>query len=347
MVVFMLGIAFTRTVVGQDRPKQLVEVARLKMERTRFGDLLLTEQGDLLIVQPVIGKTEAWDLKKKVRLWSLETDSASLRLSDNEEEMLWVDTSKRPAEIVHSDVRTGKDRNRRALGELRGRMGSGEFSCGPKPIIAAIETFDDGANIVVFSFETGKILNVFDEPTTKPGKEPELYGVAVTPDGKRFLIATGGSIAMCDEMGKLLNRWETEAAPSRIRILPDGKSAIAAGIIFGSPIYSIDLVAGKMTERKEHRYGASSLDISRDGKWCVSGGQCRFAADKNYDLREDKQEGGAVILWNTAKMEPAVKIHPAVDCIEGVALSADGRWLAAAETGDAEGQIMIYQVSDK
>lgn len=348
LVIFLLsGFGLSGSAAGQQPTKELIEVVRLKMERNRFGDMLLTRQGDLLIAQPIIGKTEAWDLKKKEQLWSLETDNAALRLSDNEEEMLWVDTSKRPAEIVHTDVRTGKDRKRMALADTRGRLFSGEFALGTKPIFAAIETFDDGANIVVFSLETGKILNVFDEPNTKPGTEPELYGVAVSSDGKRFLIATGGSIVMCDDKGKILHRWETEAAPVRIRILPDGKSAIAAGTIFGSPIYSIDLVNGKLTERKDHRYGTASLDTSSDGKWCVTGGQCRFAADKNYDLREDKKEGGAVILWNTARLEPVVKIQPAVDCIKGVALSADGGWLAAAESGDQQAQIMVYRVQEK
>jgi hypothetical protein len=96
-----------------------------------------------------------------------------------------------------------------------------------------------------------------------------------------------------------------------------------------------------VVERKEHQYGTASLDISADGKWAVSGGQCRMAAERNYYSRTRKAEGGELILWDLTTREPVAKLNPAFDSLTGVALSADGCFLATAEAGDTEGILTV------
>jgi hypothetical protein len=152
---------------------------------------------------------------------------------------------------------------------------------------------------------------------------------------------------LCDTSGKVLHRFEAVSNISRLQFLPTGQRALGSSEVFGSPVYFFDLEGHKVAQRQEHRYQAVCLDVSADGCWAVSGGRCRFEADRNYYFRTETSEGGELVLWDLASNQPAVKLNPAVDSINAVGISPDGRWVAAAEGGDAEGRVIVFKVTGR
>ncbi len=338
----LAGIAW-----AQDKPTgvQLVEVARLKTEITSFHDVLLTPGGDLLIVQDVLGAVEAWDVAKQRRLWAKNTGSYAHHLSASAEEMVWVRQSRASRAIVHTDLRTGKQRKRTPLEIEPVKLWNAVFGWGQAPVLAAQAEYQDRGQIVTFSVETGKLLSRCNMPAGDDGTELGIQGLGVSADGMQLLVTMPGGVLLCDRDGQALHRYRTASHVARLRFLPDGKRALACGTTFGSPLYFLDLVAGKITEHRDHRFGTASLEVSADGKWAVTGGQCRFAAERNYSLRTHKSEGGEVILWDLTANQPVSKLNPFVDSVKGVGISRDGRWLAAAETGDESGQVVVFKVT--
>ena len=345
----LLVLHWVTAIAAQEKvaTKELVEVSRWKTKLNMFNDLLLSEDGSTLVVQATLGTTEGWDVSKKQRLWKMETDSYAHQINDeDDEEFLWVDQTKSPPAIVHTGLRDGKERSRTPLKDANAKLWNVEFGLGPMPQFGAQAEYKSGPHVLSFSLATGEVETVFKMPKLD-GNQTEIEGLGVSANCKQFLLTVSGGLLLCNDAGQVLQRFKTKSNVARIRFLPDGVHALAVDSTFGSPVYFLELKTGKVKEVKEHRYGTESLEVSYDGKWAISGGRCRMAAERNYYWRTKKEEGGEVVLWDLAKQQPVVKLNPFVDSVEGVAISADGRFVAAAETGDTDGQIVVYEVKGK
>jgi WD40 repeat protein len=331
---------------AQDQPaKRLVEVARFKTGLTMFNDLLLTTKGDLLLVQSTLGKTEVWDVLAKKRLWGHDTDSYHHHLVNEVEEVVWLDQQSKPPASVRTDMRTGDENDRIPLDfEPVVPLWNVQFAMAGRRMFAGQARYADGNYLLVFGMESGALNTIAKLPKGIKGDPLEIRGLGVSPDCRQFMLTAPGGLVLTDENCAVKQRFTTANNLSRIKFLPNGKQAIAAGVHTGTPIYFLDLTTGKVIERKEHRYGTASLEISADGKWAVSGGQCRMAAERNYYSRTKSAEGGDLILWDLTAREPVARLNPAFDSLSGVALSADGKFLATAETGDTDGVLVVYQV---
>ena len=343
VILLVGGCLLVNPARAQDKPaKQLVEVARFKTDLTMFNDLLLTTKGDLLLVQNTLGKTEVWDVPAKKRLWGHDTDSYHHHLADDEE-VVWLDQQSEPPAAVRTDLRTGDENDRIDLDlEPVVKLWNVQFAMDRQRWFAGQAKYADGNYLLKFGMESGDLNTIAKLPQGLKGEPGEIEGLGVSLDCRQFLHTRRGGLVLTDENCQVKHRFTTANHVSRIKFLPDGKQAIASGD--DKPIYFLDLTTGKLAERLEHRYAAASLDISADGKWAVSGGRCRMAAERNYSRRTKKAEGGDLILWDLTTREPVVKLNPAFDSLEGVALSADGKFVATAETGDTEGVLVVYEV---
>jgi hypothetical protein len=260
-------------------------------------------------------------------------------------EVVWLDQQSKQPASVRTDLRTGDENDRIPLDlEPVVKLWNVEFAMDRRRMFAGQAKYVDGNYLLVFGMESGLLNTIAKLPKGLKGDPLEIQGLGVSLDCRQFLLTTLGGLVLTDENCKVKQRFTTANNVSRIKFLPDGKQAIVSGIHTGTPIYFLDLANGKVVERKEHRYGTASLDISADGKWAVSGGQCRMAAERNYNSRSKKAEGGDLILWDLTAREPVAKLNPALDSLKGVALSADGNYLATAETGDTEGILVVYEV---
>ena len=52
-------------------------------------------------------------------------------------------------------------------------------------------------------------------------------------------------------------------------------------------------------------------------------------------------------MWDLTTGKPLAKVNPFRDSVMGVGISADGRWLAAAESGDVTGQVIVFRVTER
>jgi WD40 repeat protein len=190
------------------------------------------------------------------------------------------------------------------------------------------------------------LLKRFDMPVEENGSQVTIRGLAVSRSGKEFLITASSSVILCDDSGQVLRRYSTKGNVSRLLFLSSTRWALACGDVFGSPLYFLNLEDGTVVMENEHRWDTVSLDISPDDKWAVTGGRSRFAADRNYYLRTSNDEGGEVILWDVAAKKAVAKVHPCVDTVSAVTVSADGSRVAVAEEGDTTGQIIIFEIKE-
>jgi WD40 repeat protein len=320
---------------------RLVEVARFETAIGNCDEVLITPTGDVVVVLDVLGDVEAWDIRSQNLLWEQTTDLYDHHLSTDE--IVWLHQSGASRDIVHMDLHTGEERRRTPLQIELVKLWNAVFGWGDTPVLAAQAEYADLGQIVTFSVDTGRLLSRCDMPRDADAVEIGIEGLGISPDGKQLLVTMRGGMLLCERSGNVLHRYPAKNHVSRLLFLADGKRALACGTTFGSPLYFLNLMTGKMIERSEHRWEASSLDVSGDGQWAVTGGRSRFEADRNHYLRTKTSEGGEVVLWHLATDAPVVKINPFVDSVEGVGISVNGRWVAAVESG---GQIAVYEVKN-
>jgi hypothetical protein len=324
---------------------QLTEVARFKTEITDGNEILLTAGSEFAVMRGVLGAVATWDVRNRKLLWTRDTDSSVLHLSDAGDEVIWLEQSADSRDIVHIDLRGGQERKRIRLEIEPVKLWNAAFGWSKEPILAAQAEYADRGQIVTFSVKTGKRLSRCNMPAGFDGSETGIAGLGVSADGGRFLVTTMGGVLLCDRSGEVLHRYRVDSHVSRLLFVAGGKRALACGPVFGSSLLLLDLAGGRFSERKEHRFQMVSLAISADGKWAVTGGQCRFAAERDYLERTKTSEGGEVILWDLSTDRPVVKLNPFVDSVKAVGITADGGHIAAFETGDLEGQLVVFKVT--
>lgn len=326
----------------QGSPANLVEHYRFSTPTNRALKLILTSNGEILVIRG-LSDLETWDIKNRKLLWSTEAENYHHYIQ-SDKELVWLDQSQRPPAIQHVDLLTGEVLSRQPL-EFNGhRLFNAVFAHEREPpIIAAQAEFSDGDHVLLFSASSGELLTVFDMPKDFDGDQVNIQGLGLAANGNRILVSARGGVILCDDLGNVLQRYAIDYSVSQFLDLPQTEWALGYDDALGSTVCFFNLQNGQLVERNDHRWQATALDVSADGKWAVSGGRSRFAADRNYYFRTDKREGGELILWDVAAQTPVFKINPCFDSIGAVAISPDGRWVVAAENGDSEGQIIVFE----
>jgi hypothetical protein len=339
------GQALNETTESHGPAAKLVEIRRFSTPTNRADELILTSNGEILVVHG-LSDVETWEVKNGKLLWSNEAENFDHHI-ESDKELIWLDQSHRPPAIRHIDLLTGQELSRQPLNFDGRRLFNAAFAFNREPPIVATQAeFPDGDHVLLFSASSGELLTDFDMPVDFDGDQVNIQGLGLAANGDRVLVSARGGVILCDERGKVLHRYAIDDSVSHFLDLPQKEWAIGCDNVLGSAVCFFNLENGRLVERNDHRWEATALDVSADGKWAVTGGRSRFSADSNYYFRTDKNEGGEVILWDVASQMPVFKTNPCLDSVGAVAISADGKRIAAAENGDSEGQIIIFERED-
>ncbi|MDM0111364.1 YncE family protein [Variovorax sp. J22R133] len=160
-------------------------------------------------------------------------------------------------------------------------------------------------------------------------------GLAVNRAGTVLLAATvGGTVASFEIKGKTLVPTG-ELALSKVRLAgvtftPDGQSALVA-LRDEQGVMVLDVASGGVTTRRERvstGIAPYAIDVSGDGRWAVVGNV--GLAGLPGDVGVMSGDADTLTLVDISKRPFRAVQHLTVPSLpEGVAISPDGRWIAA------------------
>jgi WD40 repeat protein len=171
--------------------------------------------------------------------------------------------------------------------------------------------------IMVWDAKSGDVLRELDG-------EGWVNSLALSRDGQRGLSGDfDGVVRLWDvESGQQLCHFETDGLVYDVAFSPDGRRAVAAIDIDGAmtnlgPVYVWDLDTRKRVFRIDaHRYAASSVAVSPDGRYLLSGGH-------DWTMR----------LWDMKTGKQVRRFPRHGDWVWSVAFSPDGRFALSAGGG--------------
>jgi len=180
--------------------------------------------------------------------------------------------------------------------------------------------------------------------------------LAVTPDGRRILAATGTSTLRTWTVGSTHTEPGLTVPELRIRcvaVAPDGRAVLMGGE--GAPPQLCDLSTGRVVRAMQRHPGvATAIAISRDGRLAVGGSSDRMvrvwelgsgralpafeghteavtcvAISDDGALAASGGLDGTVRVWDVARGQPRATLEGHRGRVSGVALSADGAVLVS------------------
>ena len=164
----------------------------------------------------------------------------------------------------------------------------------------------------------GRLWNLAtgDELLQLSGHRSWVRSVAVSPDGKRALTGSYDQVMRLWDLDKaeMLHEFKGDGWVWDLAFAPSGKLAVAA---VGNHVHLWDLDSGELVRSLSgHGGGTTAVDVSRDGRWVVSGG---------YD--------NMVRLWNVDTGELLETYTGHRDWVFDVKFAPDGRHVASAGGG--------------
>jgi RNA polymerase sigma factor (sigma-70 family) len=222
----------------------------------------------------------------------------------------------------------------------RARLGDTRFHHGDDlrqalwtPDGKCLVAIDDGGLVRVWDAATGRMIRAIGDPSTR------FWHIAVSPDGNSLAtIEDPGQLRMWDlPSGRERRRWHAIAGSYRhLTFSPDGRT-VAAGLSTFDEATKREEEAiilwdvGAPTEHRR-RFGGNWLELtglafSPDGKSLVSGSN-----DTESRIIGEKPEKGSTRLWDLATGRERFRSSVGGCHVSSVAISPDGRLLAAART---------------
>ncbi|HEY8149651.1 MAG TPA: protein kinase [Vicinamibacteria bacterium] len=151
--------------------------------------------------------------------------------------------------------------------------------------------------------------------------------LAVTPDGRRLLAATGTSTLRTWTVGSTHAEPGLPVPELRIRcvaVAPDGRAALVGGE--GAPLQLCDLSTGRVVRAMQRHPGvATAIAISRDGRLAVGGSSDRM-----------------VRIWELGSGRALQALEGHTEAVTCVAISDDG---ALAASGGLDGTVRLWDVA--
>lgn len=186
-------------------------------------------------------------------------------------------------------------------------------------LVALGSEFDDG--LLICETATGKL-----RWRSGNGIGVMIYSVRFTPDGKTIAASSyRQEIALWDvNTGKYLRSMKGSQDRNLSAISPDGRWLTTTGVALG--VWDIETGQPAGAEIG-HLTTSEGVRLSKAFDWIAT-----------YDHKY-------VHLWNPLTGEQKRKIDTGGTFIRGIAVSSDGKWIAAANPGPGEGFVKVWDAS--
>ncbi len=162
-----------------------------------------------------------------------------------------------------------------------------------------------------------------------PGDTLELRGVAASPDGKTFAVATGEGAVKVWNLGSLpemTNLLAKVPEPTSIAVSRDGR-ALAVGSLDG-PVHLLDSVMNReVAILRGHTNSVGALTFSRDGKLLATGSMDQ-----------------TIRLWEVATRQELATLKGHSKEVLSLTFSHDGRTLGSCS---ADGTAKLWDIAQK
>ncbi len=204
---------------------------------------------------------------------------------------------------------------------------------------------DDGGQVIVWDRATGKELRRWKTP------RGWVYALALSPDNKQAVVSERVPLVFDQGRHDGVKLWDATTGQVQFDLGPVFKGTYIAAAAYspdgkvlalgrggevdaqgGGKVFLVDPATGKKTRELTpgHAYGATDLAFHPDGKHLFSSGRDTL-----------------VRIWDVASGKLVKELGKArggqfKDWVHAVSISADGRWLAAA---DMAGAVQVWSLA--
>ena len=170
------------------------------------------------------------------------------------------------------------------------------------------------------------------------GPQARVHSLAMLPDGRRFMSASGMRVCLWDLAGgRMLNElWDRNDAVLALAVSPDGQWAISGGRRGRDQHCALrvwDLARGECVRRLEgHEDDVRCVAVSPDGKWILSTARSgHFFEGRPSDVR----------LWDTHDWRCIATLDGHAHTVTSICFAPDGRW---AVSGSVDHTLRVWEL---
>ena len=308
-----------------------------KVWNAQNGQELLTFRGHMSSVTAVSfspnGERIVTGSKDRTaRIWDAATAREILKITGNRGQVLSVDFSPDGRRVLTGSV----DRFGRVWDAVSGELLLELPTHGP---VGGLDFSPDGQRIITGSWDS--TASIWDAVNGKKlltirADSKTVMSVAFSPDGKRIVTGGGGEIAQVWKISRAeesLFVQESDWPAVAVAISPDGENLVTAG---GPDMITLsegkeeaqvweNTSGAKRFTLKGHQSGITSVAISPDGLWILTGGVDQTAR-----------------VWNASTGEQLQKLQGHVGSVNSVDFSPDNRRIV---TGGEDGRAVVWDAA--